>query len=999
MIILEHVLLVLKAGISASIPAAPRWVMFAAALGRCQHHEEKRGQQQQDNNPPTTSIASHSPAVEPPQGQVDHTSTGPVVFTPQRQRQRQMPRSAPSRCSEDTNRRIGSHKQSVEHNERSNTSHSLPHGELDSSAPALISTNSYMRLQPSVTPPRPALGAGVLCTPSSPQTAPKESLPAVPSPPGIATGHPRSAVRPLLPHPGPDTGDSRHQATVDTFCRQFNSRYGFDPLTVTLLLVLPPVLYHTGCSPWLYLPIGVLFLSYLQATKDRIDHQAAIGIVSDPALIRLIVQELPSWISDSHFQRVEWFNTLVQKLWPKISLAAEASAIQQLQPILDASCPQMLSFLKLKRFSLGSISPKIIGVKIDDGSESVIRLDVEFRWAGDPVISISAGTRPVPTPIKVSELRFSATARVELLDITTQLPCFKALSVTFMKKPFLDFSIKLARLDIMNLGPKEFNLTKVVRNILHAALTEVVLYPKKIIIPVQADVDTSEFAVLKPVGILHLLIERGVDLKRANIFGSDPYVCIKTTEQTARTAIKSYDCNPVWDECHDLVVYDKASQVVHFSVYDADMVHLETFLGRASIRLEQVAPYEEVRTSLELRDVSHGAMVVSYQYIPIASAVTAAAAAAAAGDCTGEDAAEQEELEGILYDMEEAELNNDVLLSDDDFNGCDECDECDPAAPFGQQNEDCGAADNDDEDESVWVWRNCEGVEGVDGVDGVEGGDSDVLGSNTDEAHDCTQNQDNMFRASPYTPRTPSTSASHKRTPAPCSSTHYATTRDNHTSHNGDTLRSLHSRSNSRHDHHQDHDHQHISTSTSNTSFRHHFSQSYLHSHSQSNHNIMHGGMHSSKSGVDIGALTVTSITLRHMPVVGALLAGAPQYYITFELNGSRRGSKRTKPLPQLDAAPLSFTDSFSFIAGTSSTRSTDQEKLVVRVMRVGRAIVPLVELGPRIPDVLMGKVTVRLSEVKGSAGAVLESDFMLVGTTRESYVGLKLTWAAAAVC
>ncbi len=40
--------------------------------------------------------------------------------------------------------------------------------------------------------------------------------------------------------------------------------------------------------------------------------------MSDPALMRLVLEEMPPWVSDPSFQRVEWINPLLMKLWPMI---------------------------------------------------------------------------------------------------------------------------------------------------------------------------------------------------------------------------------------------------------------------------------------------------------------------------------------------------------------------------------------------------------------------------------------------------------------------------------------------------------------------------------------------------------------------------------------------------------------------------------------------------------------------------------------------------------
>jgi len=172
----------------------------------------------------------------------------------------------------------------------------------------------------------------------------------------------------------------------------------------------------------------------------------------------------------------------------------------------------------------------------------------------------------VSTPIEVSELRLSAVARIELVDIQPTLPCFKAVSVCFMKRPSVDFSLKVARLDIMNIGPSDYNVTAIVRNLLQSALVDGLTYPRRMLIPM-TDSSTAEYYTLHPVGILYITFIRGMHLKQANVFGSDPYCIARSMQQQeVRTSVKYYSLNPVWEETHDIMVYDKALQEVNIEV-------------------------------------------------------------------------------------------------------------------------------------------------------------------------------------------------------------------------------------------------------------------------------------------------------------------------------------------------------------------------------------------------------------------------------------------------
>ena len=82
--------------------------------------------------------------------------------------------------------------------------------------------------------------------------------------------------------------DAARDATMAKLLEEQTSRkFGFEPLSLTLLVALPPLLQHVGAPLWLYGPAALLYFSYLQATKNRDDRKMAMGIVSDPTLVKL----------------------------------------------------------------------------------------------------------------------------------------------------------------------------------------------------------------------------------------------------------------------------------------------------------------------------------------------------------------------------------------------------------------------------------------------------------------------------------------------------------------------------------------------------------------------------------------------------------------------------------------------------------------------------------------------------------------------------------------
>jgi len=288
-------------------------------------------------------------------------------------------------------------------------------------------------------------------------------------------------------------------------------------------------------------------------------------------------------------------------------------------------------------------------------------MDVELRWAGDPLISITVGSFAYAPAVEVSEVRFSAVVRITLIDLMPRLPCFSAVSISFMKKPDVTFSLTVASLDIMNMGPKEFNITSLVRSVIDSALKSVAIYPKQIIIPLspqEPGKDQSKQAL--PTGVLFITFERGIKLKTGlNLMGCNPYVIAKSLDQTFRSKPSYGTRHPKWDESFEVMVYDLATQVIEVSVWDADP-GFDTCLGKCIVGLKKVTPNERHQKTLPLSEVNTGSVVVSYEYIPMRRGA----------DDSDEDDSDSDDNdtddEDVLFTFTPEELNNDILDMDDE---------------------------------------------------------------------------------------------------------------------------------------------------------------------------------------------------------------------------------------------------------------------------------------------------------------------------------------------
>jgi hypothetical protein len=436
-------------------------------------------------------------------------------------------------------------------------------------------------------------------------------------------------------------------------------RFGFDPLNMSMMVALPPLLQRMGVNPFLYVPAAVLYFAYLQANKDRADRKAAIGIVSDASLIKLVMHDLPRWVSDSEHQRVEWLNSVVSKLWPQISQALEPDLKQIVQEILNEEVLAVRMHLKVRRFTLGNISPKIVSVRFHETKESIVRLDIEVRWAGEPIVTISMGSGMFSPSAELAEFRLSAMIRIELQDFTPALPCFRSIAVTCMHNPEVHFSLKVAKLDFMNMGPADFSVAAIVRSVINSVLAEIVVYPQKMMFPIMEDADLMDkaddgqeiagMAGASAAGVLYLTFERAVNLKKANWFSCNPHIYAESDRsQTFRSKTVHGSSNPEWGETFELLVFDKKNQRVEIEVLDK-----KAPLGRATFEISQVKSGENASVSLQLEDGDGGELDISYEYIPLKY-----------DDLNDEDS--DSDNDDILFSLKKSDLESDVLCNNEE---------------------------------------------------------------------------------------------------------------------------------------------------------------------------------------------------------------------------------------------------------------------------------------------------------------------------------------------
>ncbi|XP_038884156.1 synaptotagmin-3-like isoform X2 [Benincasa hispida] len=253
--------------------------------------------------------------------------------------------------------------------------------------------------------------------------------------------------------------------------------------------------------------------------------------------------------------------------------------------------------IEFENLSLGTLPPKLYGIKVHETNENEIVMETAIRWAGNPNIVLMLRLFSLQIRIQLVDLQIFVAPRVALKPLVPAFPCFSKIVVSLLEKPHVDFGMKIQGGDIMSIP----GLSQFVQEIIRKQVSNLYLWPHVFEIPI---LDASVAATKKPVGILHVNVVKALKLSKMDILGtSDPYVKLSISGErlpSKKTTIKMNNLNPIWNEKFKLIVKDPESQVLQLQVYDWDKVGGHDRLGMQLVPLKVLTPYEKKELTLDL---------------------------------------------------------------------------------------------------------------------------------------------------------------------------------------------------------------------------------------------------------------------------------------------------------------------------------------------------------------------------------------------------------------
>ncbi|XP_033205710.1 extended synaptotagmin-like protein 2 isoform X2 [Bombus vancouverensis nearcticus] len=361
---------------------------------------------------------------------------------------------------------------------------------------------------------------------------------------------------------------------------------------------------------WLIAPIALVAWK-TERRKDNelkaITAQASV-MAKEKELIMSRLDELPSWVYFPDFDRAEWLNKVLYKIWPNINQFARELCKQSIEPaIVEKLGEYKVKGFQFERLVLGRIPLKIYGIKAYDKntSRNEVIVDADVIYAGDCDITFSVGN------IKggIRDFQIRGIMRIVMKPLLPVIPIVGGVQAFFLNPPTINFNL-VGVADVLDLP----GFNEILRKTIVEQIAAFVVLPNKIVIPLSEAVPVESLKIPEPEGVLriHVVEAKHLMKKDIGVLGkgkSDPYAIINIGAQEFRTKTIDNTVNPKWDFWCEFIVEKSLGayyNTVAAHLFDKDNAGQDDPLGRATIEVSRVKKKGNIDTWISLEQAKHG---------------------------------------------------------------------------------------------------------------------------------------------------------------------------------------------------------------------------------------------------------------------------------------------------------------------------------------------------------------------------------------------------------
>ncbi|XP_074275666.1 synaptotagmin-1-like [Silene latifolia] len=344
------------------------------------------------------------------------------------------------------------------------------------------------------------------------------------------------------------------------------------------------------------LTVGYFSFIYFQPT-DAQDPDIQPLAEQDAEKLQRLLPEIPLWVKNPDFDRMDWLNKFIAQMWPYLDKAICKTVKDIATPIIAEQIPKYkIDSVEFVKLSLGSLPPTFQGMKVYVTDEKELIMEPSLKWAGNPNVLVAVKAFGLRATAQVLDLQVFAAPRITLKPLVPSFPCFAKIYVSLMEKPHVDFGLKVLGADLMSIP----GLYRFVQEQIKDQVAKMYLWPRTLEVPILDPVK----AMRKPVGILHVKVIKAAKLRKKDLMGgADPYVKLKLTDDKApskKTAVKHKNLNPEWNEEFKFSVRDPETQSLVLNVYDWEQVGSPDKMGTNSVSLKDLTPDKPTQFTLDL---------------------------------------------------------------------------------------------------------------------------------------------------------------------------------------------------------------------------------------------------------------------------------------------------------------------------------------------------------------------------------------------------------------
>nr|XP_032521942.1 extended synaptotagmin-2-B isoform X2 [Danaus plexippus plexippus] len=368
--------------------------------------------------------------------------------------------------------------------------------------------------------------------------------------------------------------------------------------------------YMQWSVAWLLGPVvlSVMRDQWRRDSEYRRNLAKTAALSSEKDIVLAKLDDLPAWVFFPDVERAEWLNRILLQVWPNVNHYARTLLKDTIEPAVAESLANFkLNGFKFERMILGTIAPRVGGVKVYDKnlSRDEIIMDVDLFYAGD--CDISFVLQRIRGGIK--DLQIHGMVRVVMKPLISKMPLVGGLQVFFLNNPSIDFNL-VGAADVLDMP----GFSDILRRCIVEQISRMMVLPNKLPIKLSDEIPTVDLRMPEPEGVLriHLVQAQNLMKKDVSMLGkgkSDPYAIITVGAQQWKTKHIDNNINPRWEFWCEAIISSRKSQVLQCELWDWDPgmgIQNDDYLGRCSLDISQVVRAGRLDTWQTLQQAKTG---------------------------------------------------------------------------------------------------------------------------------------------------------------------------------------------------------------------------------------------------------------------------------------------------------------------------------------------------------------------------------------------------------